>query len=334
MNLSELLAENGLQQDLWSETLPTFGIDNQVRVIGWTGVKKYTDKPYIVYCEKCAGDSELFGEGYFKIVKHSLLSGSLPCGCGKLPKWSENQWKIIAERRCRFLGYSFLGFIGQYKGGNTKVSVCCDLHGIWDTTTIMSLVKQCTGCPKCGTERTKQSFMRTEDLIKLFFSSGSFHPDTKFWRSERQTTQGASVYWFMLCPSCGEQGESLSESLKNGYLPCACARTRQKECYINIITDKQSILAVKFGIANNSKARLKKQNHSGLYDLVSHVVYSFPTTTSCKAAERECLFTLSCKVLAKEELWDGYTETTSVMNINKITDIYEKHGGVLVCPVN
>lgn len=43
---------------------------------------------------------------------------------------------------------------------------------------------------------------------------------------------------------------------------------------------------------------------------------------------------LDCKLLTKEELWDGYTETTTVLNVNKITDIYEKHGGVLVCPKN
>ena len=68
MNLEDLIDENGLQQDEWSLSRPTFGETGQLEVVGWSGKNKKGKgaKYYIVMCSKCSSDSELFNGGYFK----------------------------------------------------------------------------------------------------------------------------------------------------------------------------------------------------------------------------------------------------------------------------
>lgn len=66
MNLSELIDDNGLQQDEWSLTKPKFGKEGQLEVVGWGGrFKSIGVKFYILKCKKCNQDTELFGEGVF-----------------------------------------------------------------------------------------------------------------------------------------------------------------------------------------------------------------------------------------------------------------------------
>lgn len=59
-------------------------------------------------------------------------------------------------------------------------------------------------------------------------------------------------------------------------------------------------------------------------------VYNFPTVEDCKAAERACLSELRCGVLSACELQDGWTETVSLTDYDKVVSIYERFGGVRV----
>jgi hypothetical protein len=99
------------------------------------------------------------------------------------------------------------------------------------------------------------------------------------------------------------------------------------EGYINVLKDQSEEIAIKFGIANNSHSRIKTQRLYCSYEIYNHSIFRFPTVTACKEAERECKSTLLCRVVTKEEMKDGYTETTSMLNLDKIINIFVSYGG-------
>ena len=329
MNLQEILSEEGLQQDGWSLSQPSFGAECQLEVVGWSGKHGSGHKLYILICHKCNQDSELFGEGYFKSVKGDLVRRLLPCGCARSPRWSKDQFAILCSRKAVQLGYIFLGFIGDWKGASTKIKMLCEKHGEWTSGNINDLTRKDSGCPACRTDVVAKASTKPDNvMIDSFFASGAFHPQTKFWRSDRKNSQGYKIYWFVSCPDCGETGESVSNNLQQGCRSCACSTHRQKECYINWVVEDCEAVAIKFGIANNSKRRVKQQNLKTTYTLKQHSVYTFPDVTSCKNAERECKQELECGVVLKRDMSDGYTETTWVYNLDKIIEIYERNEGV------
>lgn len=331
MNLNEALDVNAIQQDEWSLTAPKFGKEQQLTVVGWSG-RTRTNKLYIVRCSFCSKDSELFGEGYFFTKKENLLMGKVPCGCGVFPKWSNEQYQVLCSRKAQELGYTFLGFEGEYCGSKTKIKMLCQKHGEWSSGIVHSLLNIGCGCPRCAGDASSLSNIKPDDvMIKSFFDSGGFHPDTKFWRSERVRSDGAKAHWFILCPECKEFGESTSGSLQSGARPCLCSQNRQKEAYINWLVDPYTsvIVAVKFGISRDSKQRTRKQNYRSNYEIKQHLVYTFPNVYSCKKSERECLQELECGVVLKRDMRDGYTETTWPSNLEKIIEIYQRNGGIL-----
>lgn len=321
-----------LQQDAWSLTRPRFGEEGQLEVVGWTGRNTNGNKFYVLKCSVCETDGELFVDGYFKSVKSNLTDGQVPCGCSKSTRWSKEQYKVLCSRKAGKLGYKFLGFVGVWRGKETKIEMLCEKHGTWKSGNITGLINEGKGCPGCrckaaSTNKTKPDHV----MVASFFASGAFNPDTKFWRSSRKTNQGNPVFWFMQCPECGETGEAVSAHLQKGQRPCACSKHCQQECYINLIRDEhKTTIAVKFGIARNSKQRIKQQISKSTYALKQHSVYTFPSVEQCKKAERECKQELECGVVLKRDFPDGYTETTWVYNLEKIEEIYKRNGGVKV----
>jgi len=328
MNLVDLLDENGLQQDEWSLTKPVFGKEGQLQVVGWSGKSNGGHKHYIVKCSKCQSDPELFGEGYFSHYKGDLKRGYLSCGCMKSPRWSLSQYKILCNRYAHRIGYTFLGFVGEWKGACTRVRMFCEKHGEWSSGIITTLINGGkSGCPMCRIDLITKP---DEVMIASFHKSKAFHPDTKFWRSERSDRQGRRRYWHVYCPECGESGEGYSGDLQKGSRPCACNRQRQKEAYIHwIVDDYDNTVAIKFGISRDSKKRRRQQGYKTTYEVRQYVVYTFQDVASCKKAERECLQQLECGVILKRDLPDGYTETTWTYNLEKIIEIYKQNGGTL-----
>jgi hypothetical protein len=333
VNLEDVLdPEYGLQQDEWSLGKPTFGEEGQIEVVGWSGKNKGNKKFYILKCNKCSKDTELFGEGYFRSVKGNLVSGRVPCGCSKIPKWSKEQFAVLCKREATELGYVFSGFVGEWRGKTTKIKMSCEKHGEWSSGITNDLINKGVGCPGCRADAVGEASKKPDDMmIASFHESGAFHPDTKFWRSERKDNRGYKSYWHMSCPECGEQGESRSCNLQRGQRPCACNNQRQQECYINwLIDDHNNAVAIKFGIARDSKQRVKQQDSKSAYTLKQHSIYVFPDVASCKKAERECKKELETGVVLKRDMPDGYSETTHAYNIGRVKDIYERNGGVLV----
>ena len=331
MNLEDLLdPKHGLQEDEWSLMAPTFGSEGQLEVIGWSG-KRRANKYYILKCNKCSEDEELFGEGYFKRVKQDITDGKVPCGCSKSTKWSREQYSVLCTRKAEQLGYKFLGFVGEWKGAFTKIKLLCEKHGGWDSAIISTLIHKDVGCKSCANILTSDFNTKPDEvMIESFLVGGGFHPNTVFWRSLKKDIRGHNVFWHYLCHDCGGKGEGSSSMLQKGCKSCLCSPQRPREAYINKILDGEKIVAIKFGITRNSRRRTKQQNRKSIYEIIQHQVYIFPDVESCRKAEVDCKQLVGCGILSKEEMPDGYTETTWVYNLDKIVEIYERNGGVKV----
>lgn len=328
MNLKDLLDESGLQQDEWSLTRPKFGRENQLTVVGWSG-KQSRNKYYIIKCDNCCKDPELFGNGYFRSLKGDLKRGISSCGC-TVTRWTKLQYEVLCRRAAGDMGYTFIGFDGDWRGHKTNVSLQCGLHGVWRTGFILGLLRG-EGCPECKYIKLAEINRKPDDvMIASFFASGAFRQDTKFWRSDRKTKKGVSAYWYVECPICKYTAEVYSGDLQRGVKSCECRnRSHQKQAYINFILDGDLIIGVKFGIATDSTKRTQKQNYTAVYKITNHETYIFPSNDTCRAAERECKETLETGIISKNEMPDGWTETTYTGNLPKIVEIYQKHGGIL-----
>lgn len=331
-NLEDLIdPEYGLQQDEWSLTRPRFGKDGQLEVIGWSGKRKTgkKEKYYILQCKNCGEDFELFKQGVFRSTYKSLVGGVVPCGCYIKYSWTEGQYLLRISREAQKRGFCFIGWGEGFKGSNTKVVLKCPLHGEWGSSRLGSFLGG-DGCPKCGMARVALggSTVPEHVHIKEFMNTGNFVEGTCFQRSSKLDSKGYRTYWNVYCPDCSYIGEASIGSLKMGHRPCLCSPARQRQAYVNFVEkETDETIAIKFGIANNSERRRGQQNSRCIYEVIQHSIYEFPDKKSCLSAERECKQTLECGVLTKEEMPDGYTETTWLYNLDKIISIYEKHGG-------
>lgn len=318
------------EQDEYSLSGAIEGIEGQLQVVGWNGRSKGGHKLYLWKCSICSQDSELFGEGVFRSVKGDVVRGKYPCGCSSSPQWTQAQYYIRCARRATILGFKFIAFVSTWDGCYTKICMECEKHGEWDSSNINNLLTSGVGCPRCHAEATSEGMLKPDDeVVASFLDTGAFHPDTKFWRSSRKDTRGYPAYWYVSCPICGEQGEAITSTIRAGSRTCACSPHHQREAYVNWILDGGDPIAIKFGIANTSKLRIKRQDRLSVYQVRQCVVYTFPTTESCKKAERDCKQELDCGIVLKRDMPDGYTETTWVYNLDKIIEIYERNGGIL-----
>lgn len=299
------------------------------------GFVKHAYNNYNVHCIRCSTcekDPELFGLALFTSRLSDMRKGWYPCGCAGKVLWTEKQWTILAERRCTELGYTLLGWAEPFKGAITLCDLRCETHGIWDSSRLSNLVNLRIGCPSCGSKTKSDKGKINNPLIiteEAFFSSGKYHPDTKFTHLGQRDTSCIATYWRVDCPVCGISGESQSARLKLGSYCCGCSNFKnQTEAYINIVYDNKIPIALKFGVSFNSKSRVKLQNYHSVYEVENKFIFDFPSTLFTRNAERECKRQLICGIISKEYMIDGYTETTYISNIEDIIKIYKDNGGI------
>ena len=226
-----------IEQDGWSLTRPTFPTPKggTLTVVGWCG-KKGATKYYVVECNLCKKDKELNGDGVYGMLKGDLRKGSIPCRCSKSTRYTKDQWKVRVRRSAEGKGLKFISFVGEFKGGGTKLKLFCPNHGSWESTSIASLVNSGNGCPSCSrTVITAASTKEDDHHVTQFMAAGGFQKGARFWRSERKNSRGHRVYWFYKCPVCSEDEyakvglcsgvfEADCGNLKRGLLPCRCSK--------------------------------------------------------------------------------------------------------------
>ena len=224
-------------------------------------------------------------------------------------------------------GFVLHGISGEYTGSTSKLILECKDHGVWETTCINDFLSKARGCTGCRNDKPKH-IKPLGVMSEKFMSSGGFAEGTIFSRSDRLSKHGTKPYWFVECGKCGGKYESESVNLKRGSIACLCSTFRQKVCYINSLSDCGNVIALKFGIAKDSKARLKQQQSSCVFQVQEMVVFEFENYHDCLNAERKVRKSFDCGVVSKAEMPDGYTETTSVKNYERICEIYAEMGGL------
>lgn len=326
-NLKDLILDGVLREDVNNGKT-----QGTLTVIGNNG-QKGNHKKLIVTCSVCSSDRELFEDGYFAIHKGHFDRNCKPCGCSDKANWTEHQYIVRAERACISKGIKFKGWCGEFDKANfTRVLVECPEHG--EYTIILSTLldpKLEKGCRSCFNTRMG-NFKRVDDQIQsqTFMNTGGFADGTVFVRSDRKDKNGYKKYWYMYCPDCNADGESHIASLLLGFRSCECVGSGPRQTYINLIKDGESLVALKFGVSVQSSVRLAKQNFMSIYTIENYGVWKYSDSVSCRAAERDCVNFLDTRVLSKEEMSDGFTETTYPSNLQKIIDIYHLNGGVRV----
>lgn len=95
-----------------------------LKVIGFHGRTKGSIALFNVLCSVCNKDKELFPLP-FVTTKASLLAGGRPCPCSKSYVYSKEEYKIIIRRYLEGIdkGLKFEGFLGEFKGTRSKMTI-------------------------------------------------------------------------------------------------------------------------------------------------------------------------------------------------------------------
>lgn len=284
---------------------------------------------YIAKCSVCSEDKELFPDTIFYISREGLLRNNTPCGCSRHFKWSEDQYKIRAQRKALELGISFLGFSTQYIGCTTKCILSCQVHGLWESTTLDKLLNKGVSCKQCRAFAVVRKTKPDNLMIERFNRHGVYAENTMFSRADRINSQGRKSYWNICCGSCGDTYNLCIKDLHDGIVGCRCSKINTIYSYIFNIQGL-GINCLKFGISSNPTRRIQDQikKTSLVVDVCG--VWKFTTSTECRTAEKQIKMLIPCRYLSQEQYPDGWTETTSINYIDDLVSIYEKHGGVRV----
>lgn len=236
-----------------------YGKEGQVEVIELLKERQKLKKAYKIKCHTCAKDPELYGDGIFNTTGALIAQQTTSCACSTRFEHTPDQTKVQVERLCIKLNYKFLGFVGDWDGVQTKMSLKCGTCAYeWSSCTVMRL-KRGHGCPQCADNARKNS---DEEHIAGFFSTGKFYEGTKFWRKPAANKkEQRERKWKYTCPVCSDDEfvkeglctgifESYGHSLAAGAKSCRCSivykmTQAQKEYHINkVISD--NLLNVKF----------------------------------------------------------------------------------------
>lgn len=304
------------------------------KVLGyyWKTTKR---KVYVVKCNVCKDNPELFGDALFETSIENLLDGKPACACSRNTAWKEEEYTLRCLKEAELQQVEFKGWAEPFKGVATKCLLSCAKHGEWKSCNISNFTVLHRSCPKCGEEKRVAAGVlhntKPDDYyIEMFRATGSYHPDTKFTKIDRKAKNTNNQYWSIYCPVCEQYAECQQGHLQKGNTSCGCSFHQQTETYINLVKDKGEIIAVKFGISKNSKKRMETHNYNTPYDLEMFGIFKFEESINCKAAELECKQTLVCGVVERQLFHGGWTETTYPYNIDLIVSIFEDHGGIRV----
>lgn len=142
--------------------------------------------------------------------------------------------------------------------------------------------------------------------------------------------KGTASKLLRYCTEHGEYKTSYKDLMRDLCGCPKCAGNEYNEAYINVIGDKDSPIALKFGISNRAEKRIIKQKQGSIYSVGQLGVWKFDNTDSCKESEIDIKRKIETSYLSKSEFADGYTETCHPDNLQTIINTYESFGGILI----
>lgn len=291
---------------------------------------------YLFRCNLCAQDPEMYGEGYFSVLKNNFKSqGFAPCGCPPSRKpYTEEQAVVVLSRVLSERGvvFSFKEWAEPYRGLETKVVFKCSVHGEWSTTKLSSVLHRNAGCKQCCYEKIGMLNSKSdEDWVKQFSESGLFPEGTTFSREGRPNKDGKRVAnWRVTCPVCKISVLASSSNIARARVGCGCSMHKQTFAYILEVYEDDLPIAIKYGITYNPAVRLNQLKAKNLVSFRVFGFWKFGSVEDCKRAERVCKLGVEPSGIYRLVMPQGWTETTPARNLEKIVKTYEDLGGVLI----
>ena len=235
----------------------------QLKVVDVEG--KGNKRKFILVCDVCSKDEELWPYGSIRQTKVSLLKTKGFCACSSSQvTWSEKQYKIRVERECNNRGYTFHGWAEPFKRNTTKLDLSNPVTGNrWQSTHINNLFVG-KGDP------WESGFLPDEEQVRKFKELEVYHEDTIFERDVgKKDTRGKEVYWKITCGECKESYSRSAGGIRISCRGCSCAKSGggfdrgiSGYLYINKFIDRltREPQVLKYGITNvNYKGRCTKQ---------------------------------------------------------------------------
>ena len=210
--------------------------------------------------------------------------------------------------------------VKNFSSNTSKVEIICRTHGPFIQRVANHL--RGNGCPTCGNEKTANKTRKGKDV----FVEKANKKHVFLYNYSKVRYNGAHEKVEIICKEHGSFYQSPNHHLRGDGCPI-CAGHTQRQAYIHSVWDVDVVVAIKLGIAKNWFLRLKKLNQKSPTKLINIGVWEFKTVKACKSAEKECKGILKTGVLSAREMKNGWTETVSVLDLEKVIAIYEKHGG-------
>ncbi|ENM2831971.1 DUF723 domain-containing protein [Vibrio cholerae] len=290
------------------------------------------EKYYVVKCDKCSQDPELFGEGLFKVTLSNLKKGSTPCGCSKNPQLTEEQYKTKASRFAASKGYTFLGWDGEFKGNKTRVKMECPIHGEFTVATYRDMMHKSVGCKGCKKETLSKLNNKGLEYYLPAIEQNLTRNNLTFVRVISYTHSHDSQIE-VECPVHGKFIRSAHNLAYSGACSQCKSNGYRKEKGGNFYLFKwteggESFL--KFGVTNyeNVNKRIRQQKRSTDFTPQPVITAHFEDGSIPLKLESFVKQTFECGVVDSSLFNDGYTETIpfSVENVNIILSEVASYG--------
>lgn len=329
-----------MKDDFIGETFPT-PKGGLLTVVSVVGKSKNSIKKYGLTCSICHEDAELFPE-LFESQKSSLINDSVPCGCAKNPKWSEQQVNIIIRRLCEKEGYEYLGFHEGYKNCYSKFEYNCPVHGV-QKASYNSFVNSGSRCPDCGGKK-KKSLEEAENIVKELCESEGY----EFIGFPEGYENCYSKFEYN-CHTHGKQKVSYNNFV-NGTRCSSCTGNRgyQKSktgiFYVVKWTNSNGDCWFKFGITGkeNPETRMKQQVYIHKRKMNEELKYEI--RYMCSWDDGNIVYSLEREFVEiqnkygtycnKEMMCDGFTETITLESVKDLQEAIKNTTWVDVDLVN
>lgn len=239
--------------------------------------------------------------------------------CANCQRLTQDEATELVAKACKELGnYKFDKF--DYVGNkNTKVTITCPKKHTWTKPfNQITSTKKNAGCVICAGQVVTQN--EAEEKVQKVCNSTGYTVEKFVYKNTRTRLD-------VTC-TCGYRWKvTYSNYVYHGRGCPGCSGRNQTYAYINVVTDADLPIALKYGIEKNVGSRHQQQSLKSVFDVQPYLVFKFQSAESCKEAERKCKRTFGKGILTRLEMRDGYTETTGTQNLEKIIEIYKSFGG-------
>tara|TARA_R100000541_G_C1897352_1_gene84000 strand:- start:49974 stop:51149 length:1176 start_codon:yes stop_codon:yes gene_type:complete len=193
---------------------------NTLTVVGY--VKNDTGRGYklTVTCSKCSEDKELFPDP-FPILYSKLKAGRSPCGCTRII-YTEDQIKILAKRKAKELGHTFLGFTDEFVSNRvTDLIIKCP-HEIKEINCHLYLNYSKHGCNSCASERVSESYISKYEYPSCVEEVRSTEVKDYGSRYHEYKCSVCSYDWYVVNGFCDGWFSFKPCRLSKGIFTCRC----------------------------------------------------------------------------------------------------------------